>query len=274
MRILGVDFTSRPGPRKPIVVAVARAASRIVHVESIRRIETFAAFEDRLREDGPWIGGFDFPFGLPRAFVDARLPARDWADLVERVAAMSRDEFCAITWDAFRAAKGRPDLKHREVDSRAGSHSPLKTMDPVRRHAVNPPVGLMFYEGTPRLLRAGVDIPGLHRTAADRVALEAYPGWVARGLGERWYKNDEPRHGRSRIEARGRIVAALAAGSWMRMRVRIAPEDVDAVLEDAGGDRLDAVMCVALAAFAARQPGFGVPPDVDPVEGWVAGVPR
>ena len=36
------------------------------------------------------------------------------------------------------------------------------------------------------------------------------------------------------------------------------------------GDRLDAVLCLVQAAAASRRSGYGLPPDIDPVEGWIA----
>lgn len=47
---------------------------------------------------------------------------------------------------------------------------------------VNPPVAFMLHAGVPRLLAAGVDLPGLHAGDRGRVALEAYPGLLAREL--------------------------------------------------------------------------------------------
>ena len=45
---------------------------------------------------------------------------------------------------------------------------------------VNPPVVLMLHAGAPRLLAANVTLPGLHRGDPSRIALEAYPGMLAR----------------------------------------------------------------------------------------------
>ena len=42
------------------------------------------------------------------------------------------------------------------------------------------------------------------------------------------------------------------------------------LIADASGDRLDAVLCLAQAAAASRRHRYGVPDDVDPVEGWIA----
>jgi hypothetical protein len=41
------------------------------------------------------------------------------------------------------------------------------------------------------------------------------------------------------------------------------------LVDDASGDRLDAVLCLAQAAWAAARPGHGVSREVDPVEGWI-----
>jgi len=43
----------------------------------------------------------------------------------------------------------------------------------------------------------------------------------------------------------------------------------DALTSDISGDRLDAVLCLVQAAWASRQPGHGLPGQVDPVEGWI-----
>ena len=40
---------------------------------------------------------------------------------------------------------------------------------------------------------------------------------------------------------------------------------------DASGDALDAVLCLAQVAWAAGQTNWGLPADVDPLEGWIIG---
>ena len=50
----------------------------------------------------------------------------------------------------------------------------------------------MLHAGVPLLLEAGVSMPGLHAGDPDRVALEGYPGLLAREvLGSRSYKSDD-----------------------------------------------------------------------------------
>ena len=69
MKIYGVDFTSAPRRAKPITVAHGFFRNSVLHMEKIEAIEDFDAFEGLLRRPGPWVGGFDFPFGLPRELV-------------------------------------------------------------------------------------------------------------------------------------------------------------------------------------------------------------
>jgi len=38
---------------------------------------------------------------------------------------------------------------------------------------------------------------------------------------------------------------------------------------DPQGDKLDAALCLLLAAWADTQPGYGMPADIDALEGWI-----
>src|SRR5258706_7471828 len=172
--IHGVDFTSRPRIRKPITVASGRIDRTAFRLEAIEEFSGWEDFESWLMCPGPWIAGFDFQFGLPReAVIDLGLPEQ-WPLLVAGCRDQGREEFRAVL-DRYR--ESRPAGKryaHRAADHPAGSHSPLKL--------VNPPVGLMFLEGTPRLLDAGVNIPRLHPGDSQRVALVADAGVFARPI--------------------------------------------------------------------------------------------
>ena len=68
--LLGVDFTSAPSRRKPITVARGRLQGPVLRFERLDVCTDFPAFEAALAEPGPWLGAFDFPFGLPRPFVE------------------------------------------------------------------------------------------------------------------------------------------------------------------------------------------------------------
>jgi hypothetical protein len=68
-QLIGVDFSSAPTRRKPITVAIAQAGPGTVVLREILRFESLPNWHDWLAAPGEWVGAFDFPFGLPRAFV-------------------------------------------------------------------------------------------------------------------------------------------------------------------------------------------------------------
>jgi len=128
----------------------------------------------------------------------------------------------------------------------------------------------MYYEGIGRLIDAGVTLPGLgHAGDPARVALEAYPRRLAHALvARRSYKNSDEGDRRAMREA---IVAGLEAGVDRFGFALACNAGVRAsLIADASGDRLDAVLCLVQAAAASQLAGYGLPSDVDPVEGWIA----
>jgi hypothetical protein len=275
MLLIGVDFTSAPRRAKPITAAFGRLAGEATQQRTEPRVELtgleafddWPAFDALLVRPGPWLGAFDFPFGLPReAVVDLGWP-QSWPELVRHCAALGKAGFRAAL-DAYRESRptGRR-YAHRATDLPARSHSPLKL--------VNPPVGLMFLEGAPRLLAAGATLPGLHTGDPQRIAVEAYPGLLARSISGDSYKSDDKRKQTpARRDVRVRIVDALQRGSTPGgLRLKLGPALRAGLIEDASGDRLDAVLALMLAARCARAgpPHHGLPAAIDPLEGWIAG---
>jgi hypothetical protein len=265
MIVYGVDFTSAPRRAKPITAARCELGAAALRVLEIERLEDFAAFEALLARPGPWLGGFDFPFGLPAELVrDLHWPRR-WRSLLAHCARYSRPDWRRVL-DAYRATRpAGAKYAHRRTDLPAGSSSPMKL--------VNPPVALMFHEGAPRLARAGLHVPGLARGDRARVALETYPGLLARAIvGRASYKNDAPSHQTpERAAARRRIALALAGGRHrLGLRVAFASRRLARqALADGSGDMLDAVLCALQAAWAARQPNYGLPAHIPRCEGWI-----
>jgi hypothetical protein len=254
VKILGVDFTCAPRPAKPITVCVSAFSRSSLEVHEIKPLYDFKSFEMLLEEAGPWVGGFDFPFGLPRELVRDLGWPRGWRALVELCGDLTRQEFRGIL-DGYRATRpvGRK-YAHRRTDVPAGSSSPMKL--------VNPPVALMFHEGAPRLMDAGVHIPGLLDGDRKRVALEAYPGLLARSiLGRVSYKNDTKlKQTADRRRARITIVENLKIKMKNNLR--------KALIDDATGDSLDAVLCAIQAAGAMKKRGYGIPAQIG-CEGWI-----
>lgn len=276
MLLIGVDFTSAPRRAKPITAAFGRLAGEVTQQRTEPRVELtgleafddWPAFETLLARPGPWLGAFDFPFGLPReAVVDLGWP-QSWPELVRHCTALGKAGFRAAL-DAYRESRpiGRR-YAHRATDLPARSHSPLKL--------VNPPVGLMFLEGAPRLLAAGATLPGLHAGDPQRIAVEAYPGLLARSITGDSYKSDEKRKQTpERRNARKRIVATLDRGHPAGgLQLQLSPSQACHLIDDASGDRLDAVLALIQAARCAQagSPHHGLPTTIDPLEGWIAGV--
>ena len=235
-----------------------------VSLSRVDALPSFAAFEALLLEPGPWVGAFDLPFGLPRELVQTLGWPRDWLALMRHYAALDRpqirDTFAAFC--AARPAGGK--FAHRACDGPAGSSPSMKW--------VNPPVAFMLHAGVPRLIAAGLHLPALHPGDPSRVALEAYPGLLARELVQRRsYKGDnKAQQTPERLIARKDIIDAIEQGrTRLGLRLRLTHAQRDALVADAAGDRLDAVLCLMQAAWAAQQPDFGLPAQVDSLEGWI-----
>lgn len=282
MRVLGCDFSSRPTARKPITMALGRllAGDTVVLQELLEfaSLDAWAAWLARPADaaqsaQSAWVGGFDLPFGLPRELVEQLGWPTDWAACMDHYAGLTRqairEQFRAFC--AARPAGGK--FAHRATDGPAGASPSMKW--------VNPPVAYMLHAGLPLLRAAGVHLPGLQRPGegdARRVALEAYPGMLARAvIGRLSYKSDEPvRQTPERHQARVQLLAALESGdNPLALRLRIDAEETrNQLLADGSGDRLDAVICMLQAAWAAARHAqgdalYGLPHDLDPLEGWI-----
>lgn len=142
---------------------------------------------------------------------------------------------------------------------------------------VNPPVAFMLHAGVPRLLEAGVYIPTLLGGDEKRVALEGYPGLLAREvLGKRSYKSDDKaKQTPERLIARKDLVTQLELGQTrLNLRIKLSHAQRDALIDDASGDSLDAVLCMLQAAWALQQhekgmKNYGLPAKTDSLEGWI-----
>ncbi len=264
MLLAGIDFTSRPTRRKPITVALGGLEQGVLRLARVEAHHSFEGLSAWLRRPGPWLAACDFPFGLPRELVESLGWPLEWLPLMRHYTALSREEI-RDTFAAFCDA--RPvgaKFAHRTCDGPAGSSPSMKW--------VNPPVAYMLHAGVPLLIDAGVHLPGLHAGDVQRVALEGYPGLLARELiGSRSYKSDDKaKQTPERLIARKDVLEALEQGrSRLGMRLRMSHAQRDALVADASGDALDAVLCLMQAAWASGQSGYGLPAQVDALEGWI-----
>lgn len=269
MNIYGVDFTSAPKRQKPITCLPCRLEHNVLQPDQLIKIASLNEFEIFLKRRGPWVAGFDFPFGQPRRLIDELGWPEKWAEYVAQVAAMSLQEFEELL-ASYRNAKpkGHKHLK-RQTDVVARSISPMMLF--------GVPVGKMFFRGAPRLLRAGISVLPCYPTQDQRIALEAYPALVAR----KWlgnppkYKNDSPQKQTAEQQAaRRRLIAALRSqqlADAYGLRLDLDDAMADDLAGDPSADSLDALLCAIQAAWAylQRDDGYSIPPNCDPDEGWI-----
>ena len=267
--LVGCDFSSSPTKKKPIVIALGSTNSGRVSLSKLEHIQSLDEFSSWLKQGRTWVGAFDLPFGLPRELIETLAWPTDWKACMAHYASLSRAEI-RLTFKAFcdaRPVGGK--FAHRATDLPAGSSPSMKW--------VNPPVAYMLHAGVPRLIAAGVHIPALHAGDEKRVALEGYPGLLAREiLGNRSYKSDDkPKQTPERLIARKDLVTQLELGQTrLKLRLKLTHAQRDALIDDASGDSLDAVLCMLQAAWALQQhekgvKNYGLPAKTDALEGWI-----
>jgi len=292
-----VDFSCAPSKAKPITVAWGQRVGGVVKLDRLEHLPTLADFEALLAPSHPrahegWLGGFDFPFGLPRVFVDALMATMPEAvdapglapcdQLIQHLQThcQTRQGFQGLIdqWGQGWGQGTRPGkLPHRRCDTAlpgTSSTSPLQT-----RYV---PVGKMYFEGLSRLVAADIDLPGLRASkavssAAPRLGFEAYPGLLATEvLGKQSYKSDDKAaQTADRLVQRLTLIDALEQGrTRLGLRLKLSPAQRDHLASDAKGDRLDAVLCLLQAGWGHQRlldgdARAGIPEGIDPIEGWI-----
>ncbi len=265
MKIYGIDFTSSPSIRKPITCLECDLEGCSLSAGTLMRWSSFEGLEAMLCQPGPWIAGMDFPFGQARRFIDTAGWPDSWQGYVAYAVSLGREGFVDALND-YRAGRAAGDKEHRrETDKRAGSISPQKLY--------GVPVAKMFFEGAPRLIAAGLTVPGLQQGDPQRVAVEAYPGVLARYIiGRKSYKNDTRKKQTAALhDARLQMLQAISDGvleTAYGLKVK-APLDL---ADDPSGDSLDALFCAVQAAWSwtQRRNNYGEPEGSDTLEGWIA----
>ena len=287
--LIGCDFTSRPTRQKPITVAVVRwlpldlptgrsrsvlKTNETLQLNEIHRFDNFIDFERFLSTDcaelkGPWVGGFDLPFGLPRELVQTLCWPLEWGACVQHYCTLERSQIREIFKDFCANRPSGSKFAHRETDYVANSSPSMKW--------VNPPVAYMLHAGIPVLIKANLTLPGIRRGNLKRIGLETYPGILAREIvGHQSYKSDDKQKQNSeRLLPREKILKTLVKGDYsLGFKIKTSKAQANQLLEDASGDSLDALMCAVQAAWGAKQfeqgnALYGLPSAMDPLEGWI-----
>jgi len=283
LTLLGCDFTSRPTRQKPITVALATLDGDprglvggwdTVVLNTILRFDRLLDFEKLLTRgcpdlSGPWVGGFDLPFGLPRELIQTLGWPLKWDDCVQYFCSLERDQIREKFKDFCAPRPAGSKFAHRSTDYIARSSPSMKW--------VNPPVAFMMHSALPVLIRANLSLPGIRSGDNSRIGLETYPGMLAREIiGHQSYKSDDKqKQTQERQLARQQLLKTLQAGKYsLGLKLQANKALSNQMLEDASGDSLDAVICAVQAAWGVKQfnsgdPMYGLPHAMDPLEGWI-----
>ncbi|MGB0717595.1 MAG: DUF429 domain-containing protein [Phycisphaerae bacterium] len=278
--VIGVDFSSRPAPRKPIVAArLVRQDDdhALVGIERFITRETFAFW---IQQQEHHVIGIDAPFGFASRFLSDVDWPKSWSEYMENVASYSEQEYVTIL-EAYRKRQPDGQKEHRRIcDERCGSISPQKLY--------GVPVAKMLYAMAPILVCRDHDVWPMRMANVERVLVEAYPGLLVRRLvGRTSYKDGKTAVDRSqRRQVRERVLDIVSSGKGdgdsvqhanagrlaeAGLREVVVPDDMrSTILDDAKGDVLDALLCAMQVARAesviAQKPNL---PDAARLEGWI-----
>jgi hypothetical protein len=267
LKVYGLDFTSAPAHRKPLVALRCGLTAGVLRVEDAETLTDFGQFESWLQTPGPWVCGMDFPFGQPKGLVSALGWPAGWEGYVGEVTRLGKEGFEGAVRADMASRPYGSKWRYRLADRRSGSSSAMMLF--------RVPVGKMFFQGAPRLLRSGVAVEPCRPNGDPRVAVEAYPAVVARRfLGRASYKRDGVPDTPERRGARERLVSGLGSETLRRAYGSTVAMDgawKQRFTEEPGADALDSLLCAIQAAWAytKRNENWGVPPECDREEGWI-----
>jgi hypothetical protein len=114
MRIFGLDFTSRPTPKKPITCSVCELENNKLWVLSFLSIPGFNSFESFCEAEGAWVTGMDFPFGMPRKLIDHLQYPHAWERYVAKFGSLTRQNFIDLLTD-YKSKQPKGAKEHRRM---------------------------------------------------------------------------------------------------------------------------------------------------------------
>jgi Protein of unknown function (DUF429) len=269
MKIFGIDFTSAPSRKKPITCAACDMQENLLSVNDCLKFPSFDEFDAFLHSDGPWVAALDFPFGQPAKLISTLGWPQTWEGYVQAVSSMGKTSFenTLIRYSASRSVGDKQHLRATDAQARARS--------PMMLHRV--PVGKMFFQGATRLLASDVSVLPCRPARDNRIVVEGYPALVARKwIGKRSYKSDEQsKQTADKLLTRQYLVCKLRSHELLDnygITLELPVEMADIFIQDPTGDSLDALLCAIQAAwtYSQRDHNFGIPPDCNKNEGWIA----
>ncbi len=269
MKIYGIDFTSTPSPKKPITVTEGVLKNKIFHVIKLHSILDFKSFEDFLNLKGPWVAGFDLPFGLPLNFLTLQKFPLQWEQYVAKISKISKPQFEEV-------------IKKFKVSQPKGYKEPLRMTDSFSRalspiKLVNPPLAKMFYEGSKRLLKSGISILPCYPKNTNRIAIETYPALIAQRFAGS-YKNEKTREANHKSKReRKKIIDGVLSDEFLNefeFDLKIEKHFIQSIVDDNKGDLLDSLLCSLQAAwgYSKKRNNYGISFYNDSktkTEGWI-----
>lgn len=151
-----------------------------------------------------------FPFSLSRRFIENIGRPPPWPACVRHTSQLGRAGF-REKLNINKASRIAGDKEHRRATDEAYGAISLQKLYGV-------PVGLIFFEGAPRLLTSDVTVAHLHEGDPQRIAVETYPGVPARHfIGRRSYKKATTERSRPPISSRQGVICCMP---YARMRHR------------------------------------------------------
>jgi hypothetical protein len=268
MKIYGIDFTSAPNSTKKIICAEACLELDVLKIENFYYFIDFPSFMNFLLRSPVWIAGVDFPLGQPRQLIENLQWGKTWAEYINLVGRMSKQEFVE-TLNQYRQGRAIGDREHlRQTDKLQKAISPMKVY--------GVPVGKMFFEGAPRMLKAGFSILPCHPTNDPRIVIEIYPALVARTfIGKQSYKSDDKRKQTQEMQLCRQEMINQGRSPLLKEKYGFSLDICDhfalTCVNDPSGDALDALFAAMQAGWASQQPNYGIPETCDRLEGWICG---
>lgn len=222
MRYIGVDFTSSPSRRKPIVTATLDTSEvRFTTLESPTEFREWFLVQDGLL-------GIDAPFGYPVELCQEVFGRTVWSTVAEQLATIKlHDRHDGLEAQVKDFRDRRPEGKkepRRLTDIEAKAFSAMKFG--------RPPVGRMAARLIPILHESSFNIAPVRMNASPVTVVEVYPGrYVKDTFGAVVYKGEK-----SSATTRKQILESTG--------ISVSESDRALILEDEEADYLDALIAV------------------------------
>ena len=180
-------------------------------------------------------------------------------------AEMSKTEWEELLFE-YRSKREAGDKHHLRVTDAVS-----KSISPMMIHGV--PVAKMFHTGAVALWKSSLSVLPVRPTPDPRIVLEVYPALVARKVlgGRVSYKcESKSKDTGELIGARIRVIEGFSKSDF-GFSCRFGDGLAERMRDDFRGDYLDAMSAAVHACWSwtMREEGFGIPPDVDLLEGWI-----